>query len=134
MNGEEEPSKIYTVRVGSQELSFRLANEDDPPPKIRLYDGNNSIAIFAFNERSDSYIELPNGEVEKFDRALKRCTCRHSNEVSQRGDERLDRQLARLQRRLQERRSGDQCSYCEQLADVVNVEFQVTPSSVAAGI
>ncbi|XP_028401891.1 fibronectin type-III domain-containing protein 3A-like [Dendronephthya gigantea] len=135
MNGQEEPTKVYTVRVGSQELSFRLAHEDDPPPKIRLYNGNNSIAIFAFNKRSDSYIELPKDDVENFDRALralKKCTCRHSNKVNQRGDERLDKQLARLQRRLEERTSGDQCSYCEQLADVVNLEFEVTPSSAVA--
>jgi hypothetical protein len=135
MNGQEEARKIYTVQVRStgKEISFGIQHGEDPPPKIRLYHGSSSIAVFFFHKRSDSYIELSNDELEKFDRALKSGECRHSDSVSrERGDERFDKQLAKLQKRLKERSNGDQCSYCQQFAGVVNIEVEST-SSVTAG-
>jgi hypothetical protein len=138
MDGQGEATKVYTVRVRQtgQDFSFGVPYGEDPPPRIRLYHGNSnsSIAVFSFNKRSDSYIELSNDELEKFDGSLKSGGCRHSDSVNrERGDERFDKQLARLQKRLKERNNGDQCSYCQQFAGVVHIDVGPS-SSVTAGI
>lgn len=134
MNRKEEATKVYTLQVRStkQEISFRIRYGEEPPPKVRLYHGNSSIAVFTFNKRKDSYVELTKDELEKFDRALKSGGCRYADSGSrERGDERFDKQLARLQKRLKERSNGDQCPYCEDFAGVVNIEYE--PSGLVNG-
>ena len=135
MSKQEEARKIYTVRVGpaEQEISFDVPQEEDPPPKIRLYHDNSSIAVFVFNKRSDSYIQLSSEELEKFDGALRNGECKCAGVGRERGDDRFDKQLAKLQKKLKERNNGGQCSYCQQLTGVFNIKVQ--PSSiVSAGL
>ena len=134
MHSPEESRKIYTVRFGEkkQEISFPVRYGDEPPPKIRLHHGNSSIAVFIFNKPSDSYIELSNDEVEKFDRALTNGRCKHFDSGGREtGDERFNKQLAKLQKKLKERSNGDQCSYCQQFAGVLNIDVGHSISSDA---
>ena len=138
MSKQEEVYKVYTVRVepAGQDISFKVPHGENPPPKIRLYHGNSSIAVFVFNKTSDSYIQLSDEELEKFDRALRSGECKHSESSGasrERGDVRLDKQLAKLQKKLKERNSGEQCSYCQQFAGMVSYEVQPS-STFTAGL
>lgn len=139
MSKQEEATKTYTVRVRptGQEISFSVPWEEDPPPKIRLYHGNSSIAVFIFNKRSDSYSQLSDEELEKFDRALRSGECKHFESAGvgrERGDERFDKQLAKLQKKLKERNNGEQCSYCQQFAGMANFELHSSRTVYTAGL
>ena len=135
MNGQEEDSKIYTVRekTTGQDFSFCVPRDCEPPPKIRFHDGSSSIAVFSFEKKTDSYTELSNDELETFDEAFKSGGYRFSHNVSrERGDERLDKQLAKLQKRLKQRNNEDQFSHDQQFAEVLHVEIKPS-KSVTAG-
>ena len=134
MNGQEEDTKTYTVRkrTTGQAFSFCVSRDDEPPPKIRFHEGDSTIAVFSFDKRSDSYVEFSNDELEKFDQAFKSGGYRHSHSVCrERGDERFDKQLAKLRRRLKERNNEDQYSV-QQFAEVLHVEFKPS-NSVTTG-
>lgn len=123
----------YTITVGStmQEISFCIRHDQQPPSKIRLYNKTTSIAVFNFDKRSNSYIEMTRDELEHFDRGFKTGRCRHfSDSVSREtGDERLDKRISKLQRKLREKQNnGHQCSYCEEYGGVVNIEMQPSGS------
>ena len=87
MNFQQEATKIYTVRVKStgQEITFGVSTGEDPPPKIRLYHENKSIAVFIYSKQEDSYSELPAEKLDKFDLELMSKEC-SANRI--RGDER----------------------------------------------
>lgn len=123
MNFQQEATKIYTVRVKStgQEITFGVSTGEDPPPKIRLYHENKSIAVFIYSKQEDSYSELPAEKLDKFDLELMSKEC-SANRI--RGDERSERQLAKLQKKLKERNNKEDDEYC--FAGMVQVK--VDPS------
>ena len=65
-------------------------------------------------------------EVERFDRGLRTGPCRHSDDVNREtGDERFDKRLAKLQKKLKEKKNNENhCSYCEEYSGVLNIEIK----------
>ena len=126
---------MYTVRVAStkQEISFCLPSDQQPPQKIRLHNENTSIALFNFEKKTNSYVELTKEELESFNRGYKTGRCRHSEVVNREmGDERYNKRLAKLQRKLKEKTKNEhQCSYCEEYGGVINIQIPSSDLHVA---
>lgn len=135
MSSQSGDTKIYTVTIEStgQTISFGVQTGEAPPSKVRLHHGNSALAVFSYDKSRDSYVELSKDDLEKFERAFKNGGCRHSDGGSrEKGDERFNKQLAKLQKRLKERNNPEQYS-CQELAGIFNIQIEKS-SLIATGI
>ena len=137
MDGPAEyGNKIYTVTVSTgssnRDVSFSISSNQQPPQKIRFFNGSITIAAFKYIKKLDKYVELMEDEFERFDRGFRTGQCRHqSQDVSrENGDERFHKRLAKLQKKLKEKKKNENdCSYCEEYGDVISIEM---PEQVAS--
>lgn len=139
INEPEQDNVSYSLNVTSldKQLTFYIPKDQEPPQKIRLFDRAESItlAVFDFDNKSKKYIELTKDELERFDRGYKSGRCRHPEAVNREtGDERFDKRLAKLQKKLREKKNNDyQCSYCEEYGEVFNIEMEISETQNNTG-